>query len=182
MQVSVLKDSKRKTRTMTFRIDLNIESALAQESRRLGTSLNSLVNHVLERYVASGSLSDQLDLVPVSKDLLRELFGLADKKTISQIGARLAETSGREHILFLFQQLNLSTVLRYLDIWRSYYDGSQHRQEGKTHFFTVRHDVNINFSTFIKEYVTTMIQNTVPRQVRFETVAPNSVTFSFDET
>jgi len=48
------------------------------------------------------------------------------------------------------------------------------------HYYTVHHDVNLNFSIFIKEFVTTMIKETVPRTVKFETVGPNSVTFSFE--
>lgn len=74
----------------------------------------------------------------------------------------------------------MNTVLQFLDLWCGHFDTYEHRFDGKTHFYTVHHDVNLNFSIFIKEFVSSMIQRTIPRTVRFETLAPNSVTFSFE--
>ncbi len=181
MQTTVLRQPKIRSKTVTFRIDPGIESALEQDSRRLGTNLNGLVAQIFRRYITWGRYADQLKLFPVSKELLRELFASVDKKTVVEIGTRLAQSLGRDHILFLFQQVSLNTVIRYLDIWRSHFDSSQHTLEGKTHFYTLHHDVNLNFSVFIKEYISTMIQSTIPRPVRFETISPSSLTFSFEE-
>jgi len=172
----------RRTRSVTFRIDPNVQSALDAEAKRTGINLNTLASQVFRRYVGWGQYADRLKLIPVSKDLLREVFQLANKEAVIEVAHRLAETSGREHILFLFQKANLTTVTRFLDIWRNHFDASEHRIEGRAHFYTLHHDVNLNFSQFIKEYVSTLIQNTIPRPVHFETVSPNSVTFNFEET
>jgi hypothetical protein len=48
------------------------------------------------------------------------------------------------------------------------------------HFYTFHHDVNLNFSHFIKEYMTSLLQTTILIIPRFENVGPNSVTFSFE--
>src|SRR2546422_526533 len=92
----------------------------------------------------------------------------------------LAETAGREHILFLFQHIDLSSVMEFIEIWGNHFDAYEHRYNGRMHFYTLHHDVNSNYSQFIKEYVTALIQNTIPRTVRFEEVGPNAVTFSFE--
>ncbi len=171
---------RKKTETLSLRVDSNLRSALEEESRKTGVNLNTLVSQIFTRYVNWWRYETRLKLIPVSKDLLRELFGLAEREEIAETAKRLAESSGREHVLFLFQQINLGTVLQFIDVWSSHFDASQHRHDGKTHFYTVHHDVNINFSLFIKEYLSSMIQATVPRAVRFETVSPNSVSFSFE--
>ena len=102
------------------------------------------------------------------------------KDKIVEIGKRLGETTGREEILFLFHQVNPQTVLEYMDVWTSHFDACKHHYDGKTHFYTVHHDVNLNFSIFTKEYLSSMIQSTIPRAVSFERVTPNALTFSFD--
>jgi hypothetical protein len=48
--------------------------------------------------------------------------------------------------------------------------------------FTIKHDVNLNFSFFTKEYVSALLQSTVGLKADFEAMTPNSVTFSFGST
>ena len=168
------------TDTVSFRINSNLRAGLEDEAKKNRTSLNTLVSQVLSRYADWWRYAGRLGLIPVSKDLLRDVFQPLDKAELVELGKRFAETSGREHVLYLFQQVSLGTVLQFLDLWSSHFDAYEHRYDGKVHFYTVHHDINLNFSTFVKEFVATMIMGTVPRTVRFETVAPNSVTFSFE--
>lgn len=168
------------TDTVSFRIDSNLRANLEEEAKKNRTSLNTLVSQVLSRYADWWRYAGRLGLIPVSKDLLRDVFKSLEKPELEDLGRRFAETSGREHVLYLFQQISLGTVLQFLDLWSSHFDTYEHRYDGKTHFYTLHHDVNLNFSIFIKEFVSTVIMGTIPRTVRFETVGPNSVTFSFE--
>ncbi len=168
------------TDTVSFRIDSSLRASLEDEAKKNRTSLNTLVSQILSRYADWGRYAGRLGLIPVSKDLLRDVFKSLDKSELEELGSRFAETSGREHVLYLFQQVSLGTILQFLDLWSSHFDAYEHRYDGKTHFYTVHHDVNLNFSIFVKEFITTMIIETVQRTVQFETVAPNSVTFSFE--
>jgi hypothetical protein len=168
------------TDTVSFRIDSNLRANLEAEARKNRTSLNTLVSQILFRYVDWGRYAGKLGLIPVSKDLLRDVFKSLDKTELEELGRRFAETSGREHVLYLYQQLSLGTIIQFLDLWSSHFDAYEHRYDGRMHYYTVHHDVNLNFSTFVKEFVTTIIMETVPRTVKFETVGPNSVTFNFE--
>ena len=168
------------TDTVSFRIDSSLRANLEDEAKKNRTSLNTLVSQILSRYADWWRYAGRLGLIPVSKDLLRDVFKSLDKPELEDLGKRFAETSGREHVLYLFQQVSLGTILQFLDLWSSHFDAYEHRYDGKMHFYTVHHDVNLNFSIFVKEFVSTMIMGTVPRTVRFETVGPNSVTFSFE--
>src|SRR2546430_6126371 len=168
------------TDTVSFRIDSSLRANLEEEAKKNRTSLNTLVSQILFRYADWWRYSGRLGLIPVSKDLLRDVFKSLDKPELEDLGKRFAETSGREHVLYLYQQISLGTILQFLDLWSSHFDAYDHRYDGKMHFYTVHHDVNLNFSIFVKEFVTTMIRETVPRTVKFETIGPNSVTFSFE--
>jgi len=169
-----------KTETVSFRIDARVRSILEGEARKGGMSLNTLVSQIFLRYAMWGRYADRLRLIPVSKDLLRDLFGSMDREKIAEVARQMADSSGREHILFLYQELNLQTLVQFLNLWSSHFDTYEHRYDGRNHFYTIHHDVNLNFSLFVREYLTTMIQSVATKQVRFETVSPNSVTFRFE--
>lgn len=171
---------KVKSETVSFRVPSNLRLILEGEARKTGVALNTLVTQIFARYASWGQFAGRLKLLPVNKDLLREVFQSMQKEKIVEIAKRLGETTGREEILFLFQQVSPQTVLDYMDVWTSHFDASKHQYDGKTHFYTVHHDVNLNFSIFTKEYLSSMIQSTIPRAVSFERVTPNALTFSFD--
>jgi len=169
-----------KTDTVSFRVPSDVRIILEDEARRSKVTLNTLVTQIFARYASWGQFSGRLKLLPVNKDLLREIFQPMQKERIIEIAKRLGETTGREEILFLFQQISPRTVLEYMDVWASHFDACKHHYDGKTHFYTVHHDVNLNFSIFTKEYVSSMIQSTIPSTVRFEAMSPNALTFSFE--
>ena len=169
-----------KTDTVSFRIPSDIRLTLEGEARKTGVALNTLVTQIFTRYAGWGQYAGKLKLLPVNKDLLREIFQSMPKDKIVEIANRLGETTGREEILFLFHQISPRTVLEYMDVWTSHFDACKHHYDGKTHFYTVHHDVNLNFSIFTKEYLSSMIQSTIPSTVRFEAMSPNALTFSFD--
>jgi len=169
-----------KTDTVSFRVPSDLRIILEDEARRSKVTLNTLVTQIFARFASWGQFSGRLKLLPVNKDLLREIFQPMQKERIIEIAKRLGETTGREEILFLFQKVNPQTVLEYMDVWTSHFDACKHQYDGKTHFYTVHHDVNLNFSLFTKEYLSSMIQSTIPRTVNFEKVSPNALTFSFD--
>ncbi len=171
---------KATSETVSFRVPSDLRLILESEARKTGVALNTLVTQIFTRYASWGQFAGRLKLLPVNKDLLREIFQSMQKETIVEIGKRLGETTGREEILFLFHQVNPQTVLEYMDVWTSHFDACKHHYDGKTHFYTVHHDVNLNFSIFTKEYLSSMIQSTIPRAVSFERVTPNALTFSFD--
>jgi hypothetical protein len=169
-----------KSETVSFRVPSDLRLILESEARKTGVALNTLVTQIFARYASWGQFAGRLKLLPVNKDLLREVFQSMPKEKIIEVGKRLGETTGREEILFLFQQVNPQTFVEYMDVWTSHFDACKHKYDGKTHFYTVHHDVNLNFSIFTKEYLASMIQSTIPRTVNFERVTPNALTFSFE--
>ena len=171
---------RERTDTVSFRIGSGIRLSLEEEAKKSGVSLNTLVSQIFTYHTGWGRYARRLKLIPLSKDHLREIYQFMTKDKIEETARRLAETMGREHILFLFQRIDLPSVMEFIEIWGNHFDAYEHRYNGKMHFYTLHHDVNSNYSQFLKEYVTILIQNTLPQTVRFEEVGPNSVTFSFE--
>ncbi len=171
----------RKTETVSYRIQPDLKSALAEEAKRLGINPNALVSQIFHRHVSWGRYVGQLKFIPVSKDFLRLVFESLPKEDSEKIARSLGELAAREELLFLFQRISPGTILMFMDLWASHFDAWDHHYDGGRHIFTVKHDVNLNFSYFTKEYVSSLLQSTIGASVSFEAMTPNSVTFTFEE-
>jgi hypothetical protein len=172
----------RKTETVSYRIRPDLKSALDEEAIRLGINPNALVSQIFSRHVSWGRYVGRLNFIPVSKDFLRLVFESLPKEDTGKIARALGESQAREELLFLFQHISPGTILMFMDLWASHFDAWDHKYENGKHLFTIKHDVNLNFSFFTKEYVSSLLQSTLGIKADFEAMTPNSVTFSFGST
>ncbi len=170
----------KKTETVSYRISSDLKSALKEEARRLGINPNALVSQIFHRHISWGRYVGQLKCIPVSKDFLRLMFASMPRDEVEKVGRLLGESAAHEELLFLFSRIDPGTILLFMDLWASHFDAWDHRYEGGKDFFTVKHDVNLNFSYFMKAYVSSVLQSTLGTSVQFETMSPNSVTFIFE--
>src|SRR6266705_2789947 len=94
--IVVIRDPTRKsTETVSFRVNSELKIALEDEARRLGVNLNTLVCKIFSRYTSWDRYAERMKLLPVSKDLLREMFQPLQKESIEASARRLGENSGR---------------------------------------------------------------------------------------
>src|SRR5712692_1338663 len=109
---------------------------------------------------------------------LRELFQTLDKDVLERIAKHLGGARAREEILSLFHRITPQAVLRFIELWGSHFDAFEHHYDGKKYFFTILHDINLNFCVFTRQYVSSMIESTLARTIQPETATPNSISFS----
>jgi hypothetical protein len=98
-----------------------------------------------------------LGFILVSKDFLRKVFGKIEKaEDIEEFGRELGLTTAKEYVSYT--QVNSSSLLQYLDLWFRRFQSYQHRidndrnnnHNAERHYFTVIHDINMNFSIALK--------------------------------
>lgn len=171
----------RKTETVSYRIRPDLKLALEEEARRLGVNPNALVTQIFNRHISWGRYVGQLKFIPVSKDFLRLVFDSLRKEQIENIARDLGKSAAHEELLFLFQRITPASILMFVDLWASHFDAWDHKYETGKHVFTIKHDVNEGFSQFTKEYISTLLYSTVGTKVTFETISPNSITFTFED-
>ena len=171
----------RKTETVSYRIRPDLKLALEEEARRLGINPNALVSQIFSRHISWGRYVGQLKFIPVSKDFLRLVFDSLRQEQIENIARDLGEFSAHEELLFLFQEITPGTILKFTDLWASHFDAWDHKYDLGRHVFTIKHDVNQNFSHFTKEYISSLLHTTTGTNVTFEALSPNSVTFTFED-
>jgi len=172
----------KKTETVSYRIRSDLKSALEEESKRLGINPNALVSQILTRYIDWGRFTGRLNFIPVSKDFLRLIFDSLSREEIEKTARSLGEAAAHEEILFLFTRISPATVLQFLKLWASHFDASDYQYDGGKHVYTVKHDVNLNYSYFTKEYLSSLLRSSIGTNVIFEAMTPNSVTFAFTDS
>ncbi len=171
----------RKTETVSYRIRPDLKHALEEEAKRMGINPNALVSQIFSRHISWGRYVGQLKFIPVSKDFLRLVFDSLRQEQIENIAKELGESAAHEELLFLFQHINPGTILSFMDLWASHFDAWDHKFDAGKHVFTIKHDVNQGFSQFTKEYISSLLESAVGTIATFESMSPNSVTFTFED-
>jgi hypothetical protein len=163
--------------SITFRLDSHIIDELQREADLNQTSLNVLVNQILNRYSNWDRYENKIGMMPVPKAMLTSLFDkaidMAKKNGINEqdIGlfrdqitreaAQGAFDIMKDSVLFMKKQYNIWTLLSVLqDYMKVSGINSDHRIEsGRKHVFVIQHDLGENWSLFTKELLKLIFEN-----------------------
>ncbi|MFZ0513046.1 MAG: hypothetical protein WAM14_15665 [Candidatus Nitrosopolaris sp.] len=151
--------------------------------------LGSIVNNILENYVNSEMYFEQLGFILVSKDFLRKVFSkIENAEDIEEFGWELGLTTAKEYVSYFFPQVNSNSLVQYLDLWFRRFQSYQHRidndmnnsnNNAERHYFTVIHDINMNFSIALKTILQGLIVPIIKSDIEFRDITASAVSFSF---
>jgi predicted DNA binding CopG/RHH family protein len=175
---------KQKLIHSTYRIKEEIIRAVEREATKRGVPTSSLVNKILENYVTSEMYFEQLGFILVSKDFLRKVFSKIEKeKDIEEFGYELGVTTAKEYVSYFFPQVNGRTLVHFLDLWFKRFQSFHHRVDNdnpELHYFTVIHEINMNFSIALKMILEGLIIPIVKKDLEFRYITANAISFSFE--
>lgn len=166
----------------SFRIEQDVIKSLERAAASRGMSLSSLVNKILKNYVTSEMYFEELGFLLVSKNFLRKTFQALDQKQIEELGKEYGLTIAKEYISYFYPQVNVDTLIQFLEIWFRRFQSCQHRigkNNNNLHYFTVNHDINMNFSLALQSILAGLIEPIIKNTVEFTNVTPSATTFSF---
>ena len=133
---------------------------------------------------------EQLGFILVSKDFLRKVFSKIEKaEDIEEFGQELGLTTAKEYVSYFFPQVNSNSLVQYLDLWFRRFQSYQHRIDNdmynsdndiaERHYFTVIHDINMNFSIALKTILQGLIVPIIKSDIEFRDITGSAVSFSF---
>jgi hypothetical protein len=168
--------SKKPTRSVSFRLDSKIIDEMQKEANQNEISLNVLVNQTLKKYTEWGRYENKIGMMPVPKLMLSSLIdraieiatenGLLTDTTIDsyrdQIIKEAASTAYnlmKDAVLFMKKDYNLWTVLSVLQEYMKVSGiNSDHQIEvGRKDVFVIKHELGQNWSLFTKELLTQIL-------------------------
>ena len=166
----------------SFRIEQDVIKSLERAASSRGMSLSSLVNKILKNYVTSEMYFEELGFLLVSKNFLRKTFEGLDQKQIEELGREYGMTIAKEYISYFYPQVNADTLIQFLEIWFKRFQSYQHRideSNNNLQYFTVNHDINMNFSLALQSILGGLIEPIIKSTVEFTNITPSTITFLF---
>jgi predicted HicB family RNase H-like nuclease len=189
--ISARNSSSNKLIHSSFRIEQDILESLEIAAASKDISLSSLVNKVLKNYVNSEMYFEELGFILVSKNFLRKTFERLEQKHIEELGKEYGMTIAKQYISYFYPQVNADTLIQFLEVWFKRFQSWHHRigkdnnnnnnnnNYNPRHYFTVNHDVNMNFSLALQSILAGLIEPIIKNTVEFTSVTPSTITFSF---
>jgi hypothetical protein len=166
----------------TFRIEQDVIKSLEKLAARRDISLSAVVNKILKNYITYEMYFEELGFLLVSKNFLRRTFEVLDQKYIEVLGKEYGLTVAREYVSYFYPQVNTDTLIQFLEIWFKRFQSFQHRVDKdnyKLHYFTINHDINMNFSLVLQSTLEGLIEPIIKSTIEFTNVTPSATTFSF---
>jgi hypothetical protein len=141
----------KKTITVTLRIDKNIMDVLTEDADNDSISFNSLVNHVLDRYVKWGRFEDKTSLIHLNALVVKELFNRLSRDEVIKIGREISRDAIYNIILFMNGEVNFDILISwYKNRMRVCSSISDKKENNGTHKIIFKHDLGENWSFYHK--------------------------------
>jgi hypothetical protein len=164
----------------SFRVKQHVIKSLERAAARKDMSLSALVNKILKNYVTSEMYFEELGFLLVSKNFLRRTFEVIDQKYRADLGREYGLTIAKEYVAYFYPQVNSDTLVQFLEIWFRRFQSSQHRidyADHNLHYFTVNHDINMNFSLVLQSILERLMEPIIMSTVEFTNTTASAITF-----
>ena len=151
--IKLIKDKRKKTTEgVTFRIPSNTLSELREESDKKQVSLNILVNQIFKDHLDWHRYASQGRSIDFPRSVITRVFDKLTQEELSEIAVAIAKKNFVDMAL-LRGEVTLSFYLYTIQNWlRISALPYKHEVNDNVHNFIIEHRMGKNFSFFLKEY------------------------------
>ncbi|MGN6615045.1 MAG: hypothetical protein ACTHKC_08385 [Candidatus Nitrosocosmicus sp.] len=142
----------KKSVNVTFRISKDIMDKLNEEADINYSSLNSLLNQILKRYVEWNRFDDKSSMIPITSSVLKELLDGLDKDQVIRLAKDKAKHSIYNVVLFMNGKVDFDTLISwYLQRMKYCSEIASKRGDNKSiRKIIFKHDLGENWSLYHK--------------------------------
>ncbi|HJR49255.1 MAG TPA: hypothetical protein VJ799_13935 [Nitrososphaeraceae archaeon] len=173
--------NRKRTATMTFRIDEHILNQLKKESERRDISLNILVNHVLKQYVEWDMYACKAGMVPVAKAVVSALFDKMTPQETIELASKVGHTAIHDIALFMKSKMDLQSFLSWFEMKMNNSSIEfSHRLVNNSHTYVIKHELGYNWSLYQMTLLELMFSQVFEKQID-TSIYDTTLTFQFRE-
>jgi predicted DNA-binding ribbon-helix-helix protein len=175
--------TKRKTESITFRLESEILDSLRQEAKRKDVSVNTLVSQIAKQHTNWHSMAAQAGFISVRKPLIIRLLESQNDEQIKSLAKHVALSSNKDFILMLRRKYNIHSALDFIETWiRASGYSYTHNIENldypnKLHVFIIQHDMGMKWSLYLAELYRNLFEELGIGNAQFDITAS---TLAFD--
>ena len=165
---------RKKTESITFRLESEILASLRQEARRKDVSVNTLVSQIAKQHTNWHSVAAQAGFISVRKPLLTKLLESQNDEQIRSLARHVALSSNRDFLLMLRRKNNIHSALDMFETWISISGYSYtHNMEdldysNRLHSFFVQHHMGMKWSLYLEERYRNFFEDFGIRNAQFD--------------
>lgn len=101
----------KKTDNISIRIDSHLRNQLQEKCKEQKISLNTLINHLLEKQVNWNELTDEMGWVSMFRTTFRELMDEPSNERIQEIAEKVADSDLKNSLNYFYGHVNIDSVL-----------------------------------------------------------------------
>lgn len=144
-------EQKKKTETMSFRLDGHILDNLRKESESQGVSLNVLANKIFTRYVEWGMFEPKVGMVPIAKPIVSALFQKLTEKETIELANQIGHSIVSDIATFMKGSMDIDSFVSWFITRMKISDFEiNHTVKGEKHTYIIKHDLGYNWSLYHK--------------------------------
>jgi len=172
--------SKKKTSTITFRIDEDNDYKLRKIAQDKNISLNTLANQILGNYVQLERYMEKFGVLMMSHDAFSAIIDILDEKQLIQLASDIGSKEPKEFILFKWKDVNSDIVAEFI---RTYFEHCGYgtcdlEKTERGIAVSIHHQLGQKGTVFLKTFLESLIQSTLEKSCK-TIMTENSVTIRF---
>ncbi|MFQ5781746.1 MAG: hypothetical protein ACE5GR_01665 [Nitrosopumilus sp.] len=101
----------KKTDNVSIRIDSKLSTKLHEKCEEQKISLNTLINHILEKQVNWNDLAYEMGWVTVFRSTFRELLNSTSEDDVKRIASSAGNTDLKNSLNYFYGQITLESIL-----------------------------------------------------------------------
>ena len=171
---------RKKTATISFRMDSKYEQLLRNEAEEKKVSLNTLANQIFGEHLEWQRYIERFGTIVMSKDAFKLILEFLSEEKVIDLASSIASKVPVEFILFKWKDLNSDNVINFVRMFFGHcgYGQYDYIKDKSTNKFSIRHELGRKGSLFLTTYIKTVVKSTLGKDS--ETIsADNSITVSF---
>ncbi|MGY5149381.1 MAG: hypothetical protein ACW9W3_04890 [Candidatus Nitrosopumilus sp. bin_68KS] len=144
-------EQKKKTETMSFRLDSHVLDKLRSESESEGVSLNVLANKIFTRYVDWDMFEPKVGMIPVAKPIVSALFGKLSEQETIDLAKQIGQSIVSDISTFMKGSTDVDSFVSWFVTRMKISDFEMnHTVKNSTNNYIIKHDLGYNWSLYHK--------------------------------
>jgi uncharacterized protein (DUF1778 family) len=173
---------RKKTATISFRIDSEYDKLLRSEAEEKKVSLNTLANQIFGEHLEWQRYIERFGTIIMSKDAFKLILELLSEGKVVDLAINIATKAPKEFILFKWKDLNSDNVISFVRMFFAHcgYGQYDYVKDQSTNKFSIRHELGKKGSLFLSTYIKTVLKSTLGIDSE-AIITDNSIIISFRE-
>lgn len=167
----------------TLRLKKQADTIMVKDAKENGSSINTLYNQVIDRYVNSFRLIDKFPCLAIPCEMIKEFLAEIPEQKIMKLGKMFGKYIPK-HSLFLKEKEvtaeNMISLMKTSGQDNNWFQFNEQNQNGESKIL-LRHLHGLNWSIFLKHFYETIFEEIFNKQIKIK-IEENSIVICLPKT